>query len=131
MVDSLSLADGRITFLHGHKIQDVQGLRIFGHEHPVIRFRDSVGAQVTMPCFLHDEMNNFLVMPAFSPLASGTNVLSPETSFMNPVLRTLDMSEARVFAIHDGIMDFGKVADLRKTQEEGNLDILKDRNRRS
>ncbi|MDO9537966.1 MAG: hypothetical protein Q7J68_06575, partial [Thermoplasmata archaeon] len=109
--------------------QAAQGLRIFGHEHPVIRFRDEVGAQVTMPCFLHDPVNNFLVMPAFSPLASGTNVISPESSFMNPWLKTLDLGNARVYAIHDEIMDFGKVGDLRNMREEDHFERLKGKNR--
>jgi len=119
MQDSFRLPEGSITFLHGHRKMDAnQDFIVYGHEHPVIRIRDEVGAQVTLPCFLYDRDNGFIVIPAFSPLASGTNVLSPESSFMNPAIREMDISEARVFAIHDGMMDFGRVADLRALNEE-------------
>jgi putative SbcD/Mre11-related phosphoesterase len=131
MVDFFSITDGKIVFQHGHKNFDHgKKFQIFAHEHPVIRFRDEVGAQVTLPCFLYDEKNEFLVMPAFSPLASGTNVISPEANFMNPALKGLDMSNARVFAIHEGLMDFGKVGGLRELRDESYLDKMKDRNTR-
>lgn len=131
IVDFISIAEEKIVFQHGHKIMDNRKkFQIFAHEHPVIRFRDEVGAQVTLPCFLFDEKNGFLIMPAFSPLASGTNVISPETHFMNPTLKDLDMSDARVFAIHEGLMDFGRVGDLRELRDELYLDKMKDRNTR-
>jgi hypothetical protein len=130
LTDSFTLTNG-MTFMHGHKIMDVgKGLRIYAHEHPVIRMRDEVGAQLTMPCFLYDAENEFIIMPAFSPLASGTNVLSPESSFMNPAMRKLDISGARVYAIHEGIMDFGRVGDLREMREELYLERMKDNNKR-
>jgi putative SbcD/Mre11-related phosphoesterase len=131
MVESFSIADGKIVFQHGHKNQDIgKKFRIFAHEHPVIRFRDEVGAQVSLPCFLYDEHNEFLVMPAFSPLASGTNVISPEANFMNPALKGLDISNARVFAIHEGLMDFGRVGDLKELRDRQGLDNVKNRNMR-
>ncbi len=130
LAESFTLTDG-ITFQHGHKIIETKpGLRIYAHEHPVIRMRDEVGAQMTMPCFLYDPANNFLIMPAFSPLASGTNVLSPESSFMNPAIRLLDLSGARVYAIHEGVMDFGKVGDLREMRDEIYLERVKINNKR-
>jgi putative SbcD/Mre11-related phosphoesterase len=131
MVESFSIAEGKINFQHGHKNLDHgKKFQIFAHEHPVIRFRDEVGAQVTLPCFLYDENNSFLVMPAFSPLASGTNVISPEANFMNPALKGLDTSNARVYAIHEGLLDFGRVGDLRVLRDEQYLDNMKNRNMR-
>ncbi|MFO7619472.1 MAG: metallophosphoesterase [Thermoplasmata archaeon] len=130
MENSYRLASGKIVFQHGHKKLDADdGFSIFAHEHPVIRMRDEVGARITLPCFLHDRKNDFLLMPAFSPLASGTDVLSPETNFMNPALRSLDISGARVFAIHEGIIDLGNVGDLRKFREDIGLDSMKPRYR--
>ncbi|MBU4031292.1 MAG: metallophosphoesterase [Candidatus Thermoplasmatota archaeon] len=131
MVDSLELAGGKFLLCHGHKeVESNDVFRIFAHEHPVIRMRDAVGAQITLPCFLYDPENRFLVMPAFSPLASGTNVLSPESSFMNPGLRGLDISGARVYAIHEGIMNFGKVSDLREMRDDAYQKRLKGKNTR-
>ena len=131
MTDSFSVSEGRIVFLHGHKAQEITSeFRIFGHEHPMIRLKDEVGALVQLPCFLYDESNRFLIMPAFSPLASGTNVISPESGFMNPALRNLDLSDAKVIAIHEGLMNFGRVGDLKELRDDIHLDKLKIRNRR-
>ena len=94
------------------------GWRVFSHEHPVLRFRDQIGAQVTLPCFLYDEENKLIILPAFSPLASGTNMLSPEQSFLSPELRKLDLSRGRVFTISNGIMEFGTVEELRQLRDQ-------------
>lgn len=116
--ESATISDGTVTFRHGHKGHaKADGLMVYAHEHPVVRFRDEVGAHVQLPCFLYDRANRFLLMPAFSPLASGTNVIAQGSSYMNPALKGLDMSEARVLAIHKGIMDFGKIDGLREFQE--------------
>ena len=112
MMDHITLPASQITFLHGHKNVDSNGMKIYAHEHPVLRFRDEVGAQVTLPCFLYDEESQILVMPAFSPLASGTNVIAPNRNFMIEELRELDVSGARIYATGEGeIMDFGLVKD--------------------
>ena len=115
IVDSYRIASGNLVFVHGHgPLHPKKGFRVYGHEHPVVRLRDDVGARVSLPCFLYDEINNFLIMPAFSPLASGTNVLSPVESFMIEELRCLDISRARVYAIgEEGILDFGEVRKLK------------------
>ncbi len=131
LVESHTIPDGKFAFQHGHlRLMHSASFKIFGHEHPVIRFRDEVGATVQLPCFLYDEVDRFLVIPAFSPLASGTNVISPESGFMNPWLRTLDLSAARVFAVHEGLMDFGTVGKLRELRDDISLERLKDRNTR-
>lgn len=114
MYDSYRTSDGRIEFVHGHNsTPSSEELRIYGHEHPFIRLRDEIGALISLPCFLFDGKNNFLLMPAFSPLASGTNVLSPVDSFMIEELRGHDISLARVYAIGtEGILDFGELGKL-------------------
>ncbi len=123
MMDSITLPASQIKLLHGHKSIESNGMRIFAHEHPVLRFRDEVGAQITLPCFLYDEASQILVMPAFSPLASGTNIISPEKSFMCPDLRDINLASARVFVIQDGIMELGKVSDLREMRDEASYEI--------
>ncbi len=119
MYDSYRTSDGRIEFVHGHNsTPSWEGFRIYGHEHPFIRLRDEIGALISMPCFLFDEENNFLLMPAFSPLASGTSILSPADTFMIEELRGLDISRAKVYAIGtDEILDFGMVGKLRSLYE--------------
>ena len=123
MMDSITLPASQITFLHGHKKMDSDGMKIFAHEHPVLRFRDEIGAQITLPSFLYDEASQILIMPAFSPLASGTNIISPESSFMCPDLRNIDLANARIFVIQDGVMELGKVSDLREMRDEATSEI--------
>ncbi len=118
---------GDFVFVHGHNPlepdnvnQDSIGERfkIYGHEHPVIRLKDEIGAIMTLPCFLHDPANKFLIMPAFSPLASGTNVTSPSRTFMIKELRDKELADAKIYAVgDDGILDFGTVGALRKMHE--------------
>ena len=123
MMDSITLPASQITFLHGHKKIESNGMKIFAHEHPVLRFRDEVGAQITLPCFLYDEASQILVMPAFSPLASGTNIISSENSFMCPDLKDSNLASARIFVIQDGVMELGKVSDLREMRDESRFEI--------
>jgi len=123
MVDSYRTIDDRVEFVHGHKhSDDWQVFRIFAHEHPFIKLRDDIGALISLPCFLYDKSNNFLLMPAFSPLASGTNVVVTEDNFMIKGLRELNISSARVFAIGEGgLLDFGEVGKLRSLQENNEI----------
>lgn len=123
MVDSYMTADGRIEFVHGHNSTDPwSGLRVYAHEHPFIRLKDEIGALISLPCFLFDKTNNYLLMPAFSPLASGTNVISSEENFMIKALKNLDNTSARVYAIGEhGLMDFGEVGKLRALQENNEI----------
>ncbi len=116
MADSYSIDNFQIT--HGHlsskslATYDESIITIYGHEHPVLRLRDEIGARITMPCFLYGKTNKFIIMPAFSPLASGTNVIAPNRNFMIEELRELDVSKARIYATGEGeIMDFGMVGD--------------------
>jgi len=119
MIDSYPTSSGNIEFIHGHEAKGPSNrFIIYAHEHPVIRLRDEIGARVTLPCFLFDELNRFLILPAFSPLASGTNVLSPVDTFMIRDLHGLDTSTAQVYAISDdGIMDFGSLGELKRLDE--------------
>jgi putative SbcD/Mre11-related phosphoesterase len=123
MVESYRTVNDQVEFVHGHKYSDNwERFRIFAHEHPFIKLRDDIGALISLPCFLYDKSNNFLLMPAFSPLASGTNVLVTEDNFMIKGLRELNISAAKVYAIgDDGLMDFGEVGKLRSLQENNEI----------
>ena len=119
LVEHYELPSGIFSFIHGHKPFPAEGISVFAHEHPVVRFVDEVGAMISLPCFLHDPGNRYMLMPAFSPLASGTNVLSPEECYMNPALKEMNTNDARVYAIHERVLwDFGRVEDLRRLKEE-------------
>ena len=123
MHDSYKTKDGQIEFVHGHdSAASWNGLRVYGHEHPFVRLRDEIGALISMPCFLFDNTNNFILMPAFSPLASGTNVISSMDSYMIEELKDLDTSSARVYAVgEDSLLDFGEIGELRKLHENNEI----------
>ncbi|HID42272.1 MAG TPA: phosphoesterase [Archaeoglobaceae archaeon] len=100
---------GEWTVLHGH-IKYSEEKIIMGHEHPAIKIR-SEGAIYTFPCYL--SVNNIVVLPAFSPLVPGSNVLEVD-SFLSPILE-LDAGDVEVYAIEDEIFYLGKIEDIRKT----------------
>lgn len=97
---------------HGHKEVKWAGTLIIGHEHPSLQLRDEIGASIKRPCFLISE--RVIVLPAFSPLATGTNAASMR--FISPPLKALD-DHTRVIAIDEklGLMDFQTLADIRRS----------------
>jgi putative SbcD/Mre11-related phosphoesterase len=96
---------------HGHKEVEWDGTLIIGHEHPSLQLRDEIGASIKRPCFLISD--SVIVLPAFSPLATGTNAASMR--FISPPLADLD-EHTRVIAIDEklGLMDFQTLADIRR-----------------
>ncbi len=109
-----AVVDG-IHLSHGHIANPGRPL-VQGHEHPSARLFDGVGGYVKLPAFLYHEQAEVLVLPAFSPLASGNDVstlLSGDV--LSPGLRDLDMGEAQVFGCSDiGLIRLGKVKDQAK-----------------
>ncbi len=107
-----------ITLLHGHKeipLEEIEGsIVIMGHEHPAIALRDELGVKHKFKCFLHGNFKGkeIIVLPSFSPLMPGTEVnTTPHSRFLSPILRSLDISEFRVYVSDPqaGIYDFGKL----------------------
>ncbi|MHC1709705.1 MAG: metallophosphoesterase [Methanomassiliicoccales archaeon] len=109
-----AVVDG-IHLSHGHMADPGRPL-IQGHEHPSARLFDGVGGYVKLPAFLYHERAEVLVLPAFSPLASGNDVSSLLSGdVLSPGLRELDMGEALVFGCSDiGLIRLGKVKDQSK-----------------
>ena len=104
---------GGICMMHGHLGTDDRPL-VIGHEHPSIRVFDEVGAYLKLPCFLHLEKERILVLPAFSPLASGTDfTMKIEEKAMSPVLADADIASAKVYACTEiGLMPLGALGGL-------------------
>lgn len=94
------------AIIHGHIELDAEKI-IMGHEHPAIKLRKG-GAVYTYPCYL--ALENLLVLPAFSPLVPGSNVL--DNAFLSPILSR--RQNFRVYAIEDEIFYLGKIEDVRK-----------------
>ncbi|MDG6220650.1 MAG: metallophosphoesterase [Candidatus Thermoplasmatota archaeon] len=115
--DSVEI-DG-IAFAHGHKDLEWKGLLVMGHEHPSAGLRDPVGGMVKLPCFLYHNGiggvrggKSVVVLPAMSPLATGTDVIRAG-GFFSPVLKNFSMDAFGVWAIsHIGLLELGTVSAL-------------------
>ncbi len=117
LVDQYEL-DG-VTFSHGHLPIDSRPL-VIGHEHPSIRLFDSVGACIKMPCYIHLPKEQILIVPAFSPLASGTDFTAATSdSVMSPILRSSDLANARAYGISEiGLLSLGELGKLGHHKDE-------------
>ena len=102
---------GGYTFTHGHLDVKTNEPVVIGHEHPALKLRDSVGAQVSLPAFVIG--SNVIVLPAMSPLAFGVDISSPP--YLSPILNSRDIRNARVIGVDDkdGVLDFGFVGRLK------------------
>ena len=100
------------TIVHGH--QNCESKRIImGHEHPVVKIRVE-GGTYSFPCFLKIKSRNktIVVLPAFSPLLSGSSILNLE-SFLSPLLSGTNSDDVEVYGIADDVYHLGKVINLR------------------
>jgi len=104
---------GNFKMVHGHRNVKRGGkMLIIGHEHPSIEIRDEVGAVIKLPCYLYG--GETLVLPAMSPLAAGTDVISEE-DYLSPILREMDTDKMDVYAINENeLLPFSKLGFLRK-----------------
>lgn len=101
------------TIVHGHKECDKPKI-IMGHEHPAvkIRFRGSI---YSYHCYLRVRKQNkqeIIVLPAFSPLVPGSDILSAER-FLSPILSEVNDDEIEIYAIEDEVVYLGRLSDLK------------------
>lgn len=115
---------GDFYFFHGHKIPEKFSSvkvehAIVAHEHPAIALFDEIGTKEKISCFLFGEIKGrkITVLPAFSPLAYGSEVnLIPSSELLSPVLRATDIEKFRVIGISEetGCLDFGELEKSRR-----------------
>lgn len=116
--DQLELGDFHL--FHGHRIPEkFREEIIIAHEHPAIALFDEIGAKEKIDCFLFGETGNrkITVLPAFSPLAYGSEVnLIPSSELLSPVLRAANVEKMRAIGISEetGCLDFGELGKLRR-----------------
>lgn len=112
---------GDLKIVHGHKTTAPwDGGMVFGHEHPAITLREATGASVKIPCFLYSPDANRLVLPAFSPLALGSDIIrTPDEERMIPLLRNTGTGSYLVYGFSsDQLLNYRSISDLRRI---GNL----------
>ncbi|MDI9645180.1 MAG: metallophosphoesterase [Archaeoglobales archaeon] len=107
--DFVVVGDFYIT--HGHKELEFDKM-IIGHEHPCIKIRVR-GANYSFPSYLLAD-NKILVLPAFSPLVPGSDVMQGE--FLSPILKKAKKIE--IYAIEDEVVYLGTIEDLKSTLRE-------------
>lgn len=122
LCDELEL--GNFCFLHGHRVpKKFKKAKhvIIAHEHPAIALFDEIGAKEKINCFLLGEMmrgRKIVVLPAFSPLAYGSEVnVIPSSELLSPVLKGFaGLEKMRVIGISEetGCLDFGELGRLRR-----------------
>lgn len=106
---------GDALVLHGHieaAIPEGVELIVIGHEHPAITLRDEISASHKFKVFLDGEYMGvrLLVVPAISPLAPGTDLLSVrKKDLLSPFLRKADLDSFRVIVADKevGLEDLG------------------------
>lgn len=107
-----SLLQGGVTIVHGH-FDCAQRPLVMGHEHPSIKLVDRVGAYLKLPCFVHFKKEGIIALPAFSPLASGTDLTASSTDRLSPILRCADIGAADIYACTDiGLLPLGCLSGL-------------------
>ncbi len=99
------------TIVHGHKECEKSRV-IMGHEHPVVRIRFR-GATYSYPCYLLIERpRKIVVLPAFSPLVPGSDVITAE-GFLSPILKNVKDSDVTVYAVEEEVVCLGRLRDLK------------------
>lgn len=106
---------GEVLLFHGHvepEIPDGVDLIVMGHEHPAITLRDEISASHKFKVFLNGEYMGvrLLVLPAVSPLAPGTDLLSVgRGDLLSPILRKARLEDFRVIVADEevGVEDLG------------------------
>ncbi len=105
IVDHLQL--GKYLIVHGHKqLPCLEGWKtvIFGHEHPSITVRDSIGVVGKYACFLKGKLRNgksFLTLPATGIYQTGSRVSLDREGYLSPILREAANLEEAVPVIVD------------------------------
>ena len=104
-----------VTITHGHRTEDLPNSQrlLLAHEHPFVKLRDEVGATLSMPCYLSND--DVAILPAFSPIVSGTDVSdAAPRDYLSPLLHDIDVDSFKVTAISDvGLLDFATIGDLK------------------
>ncbi len=110
-VDHYDIAGYRLE--HGHEDSGHRPV-VIGHEHPSVRIPGAVGGGVKLQCFLHMKKEGIIVIPPFSPLSTGTDLLPVAAGdFMSPACRTADVSAADVYAVSEmGLLPLGRLGEV-------------------
>lgn len=119
-----SIVEEGFLFVHGHEeVRDLAALGadvvVMGHEHPAVSLQDDAGVSEKLRCFLYGPMGDgreVLVLPAFTKLASGTEVNEvPVHELLSPMLQDIDVDRLKVVAVdrEAGVFEYPELGKLR------------------
>ncbi|KXB09639.1 hypothetical protein AKJ35_00535 [candidate division MSBL1 archaeon SCGC-AAA833F18] len=139
----ITVSDGKVGLMHGHTWPNPKLLKaetiVTGHNHPIIEFRDKLGARMTEPAWVKAKIDpekfpeklrkeitgtgfELLVIPAFNKLIGGAPVNRgiPE-ELLGPMFKAgaIQLDEAEIYLL-DGTF-LGELENLKKfenTQKE-------------
>ena len=97
---------------HGHVDSGVRPV-IIGHEHPSIRIPGELSGYMKLQCYVVAEKEGVIVIPPFSPFASGNDLNPGPDAVMAPALKSCDIRQAKVYGVSEmGLMEFGQLDDV-------------------
>ncbi len=108
-----------VVVFHGHRMPGDAELYVLAHEHPAVVLHDEIGAKEKLRCFLYGRVaaGRVVVLPAFSPLAAGSEVnLLPKSELLSPFLRSIETDRLRVLAVsrEAGCLEFATLGEMRR-----------------
>ena len=96
---------------HGHVDSGVRPV-IIGHEHPSIRIPGELSGSLKLQCYVWAKNEGVLVIPPFSPFASGNDLNPGPDAVMAPALKSCDIERAEIYGVSDlGLIRFGQLED--------------------
>ncbi len=99
---------------HGHVDSGIRPV-IIGHEHPSVRIPGELSGSMKLQCFVVAKGQGVIVIPPFSPFASGNDLNPGPGAVMAPALKTCDLSKVDVYGVSDmGLMELGKLSDVNR-----------------
>jgi len=111
----LEYADiGGFRLEHGHIDSGVRPV-IIGHEHPSVRIPGELNGSVKLQCYVVARSEGVIVIPPFSPFASGNDLNPGPNIVMAPALKACNIEEVDIYGVSDiGLMDLGKLEDVTR-----------------
>lgn len=99
---------------HGHVDSGIRPV-IIGHEHPSIRIPGELSGAMKLQCYVVAKDEGVIVIPPFSPFASGNDLNPGPNAVMAPALKSCRVENANIYGVSDmGLIDFGKLEDANR-----------------
>ncbi|MFA6805080.1 MAG: metallophosphoesterase [Candidatus Methanomethylophilaceae archaeon] len=109
-VDYVDIGGYRLE--HGH-VDSGKRPVIIGHEHPSVRIPGMVSGGFKMQCFVVARKDGVIVLPPFSPFASGNDLSLDPGCVMADALRRSDLPNVEIYGVSEvGLMPLGTLQEV-------------------